>query len=319
MTAATRDIKNSSIPVLVFVVAGIMATGWMVSHTKPEEATTPEQNASTHTETYIELSAAEVAQGETLVVELFGDVTSLQLESERVPFSSAGDRTIAVIGFDTRAPIGTRALTYQSEAQRPKTLSFEVVAKTYPITRVVVPPALASQGVTSGDLAESLAQSDNVTLDDILVVETPHYHFTEPFVQPTDEWIDVGGFGNVREDQYGSIRHLGTDLDGKTGDPVYAANSGVVVYVGELQNLGTSIVIDHGLGIFSLYLHLSSTRVETGTAVARGARIGSVGNTGAYSLSPHLHFSVKVRQTSVDPRTFIDTIAPFTLSPNPER
>jgi murein DD-endopeptidase MepM/ murein hydrolase activator NlpD len=156
-------------------------------------------------------------------------------------------------------------------------------------------------------LTRSIAQSDNVTLEDILSVETELYHFTEPFVEPTDTWVDVGGFGNVREDQNGTIRHLGVDLAGDIGDPVFATNRGVVVYADNLQNYGNSVVIDHGLGIFSLYLHLSSIQTEAGTLVAAGERIGSIGNTGAYTLAPHLHFSIKVRGASVNPRTFIDT------------
>jgi murein DD-endopeptidase MepM/ murein hydrolase activator NlpD len=252
----------------------------------------------------ITLSSATIPQGETLVVELSDDVTSLSLNAERVPFSEVGNRTFAVIGFDTRATTGTRTLTFES-AHGASTTTFEVIKKEYTVTRIVVPPSLVAKGVTSGDLAASIAKSDNVALSDIVAIETEKYHFLEPFVEPTDEWVDVGAFGAVREDKNGSIRHLGVDLDGKTGDPVYATNRGVVVYAGALQNYGNSVVIDHGLGIFSIYLHLSSIQTSAGATVAGKERIGSIGNTGAYTLAPHLHFSIKVRGVSVDPGTFI--------------
>jgi len=67
------------------------------------------------------------------------------------------------------------------------------------------------------------------------------------------------------------------------------------------------VVIDHGLGIYSLYLHLSEINVSVGQLVERGKVIGLVGSTG-YSLEPHLHFSLKVNGASVEPLGFIDTV-----------
>lgn len=261
-------------------------------------------------EPMLTLSSDEVAQGEVLIVTARGPVTGLRVEGEAVTLAELGggadSRKVAVIGFDTRAALGARTLRYETP-NGTETKTFHVVKREYPVTRIVVPEKLAEEGVTSGDLAESIAATDNVTLADIIDVETEQYRIKEWFVEPTDEWVNVGGFGTVRADQYGSIRHLGVDLEGETGDPVYVTNDGVVVFAGDLQNYGNSVVIDHGVGIFSIYLHLSSIETSAGARVDAGERIARIGNTGAYTLAPHLHFSIKVHGVSVDPRAFIDT------------
>jgi murein DD-endopeptidase MepM/ murein hydrolase activator NlpD len=100
---------------------------------------------------------------------------------------------------------------------------------------------------------------------------------------------------------------LGVDLEAKEGDPVFSINDGVVRFSKELPNYGKTIIIDHGLGIFSLYLHLKEFKVSEGEKVKKGEIIALSGNTG-YSISPHLHFSVKINGKSVDPLRFIDTV-----------
>lgn len=94
--------------------------------------------------------------------------------------------------------------------------------------------------------------------------------------------------------------HLGYDLASVKQAPVYAGNAGKVSFVGNLGIYGTAVIIDHGLGLSSLYAHLSSTEVTEGQEVAKGAPIGRTGETGLAG-GDHLHFSIMVRGTHVDP------------------
>jgi hypothetical protein len=255
----------------------------------------------------LNLSSTEVLQGETLVIETRGEVQSITVDGRELTLGKVGDKNIAVIGFDTRTDTGERTITYTTRDD----IKHEILVvknKNYPVTKIIIPPKLVEEGVDAGDLVTSIVQTDNITLTEILNVITNKYLFTEPFVEPLDKWSDVGGFGNVREDENGAIRHLGVDLDGSIGDAVYATNRGKVVHAGSLQNYGNVIVIDHGLGIFSLYLHLSKTFPKVGDTTERGETIGEVGNTGAYTLEPHLHFGIKITPNSVNPRDFIDTM-----------
>src|SRR6185295_18415318 len=74
--------------------------------------------------------------------------------------------------------------------------------------------------------------------------------------------------------------HLGFDLASLKGSAVPAGNAGRVVFAGPLGIYGNTVVLDHGLGLFSLYGHLSSTAVGVGTEVARGDMVGNTGDTG---------------------------------------
>ena len=94
--------------------------------------------------------------------------------------------------------------------------------------------------------------------------------------------------------------HLGFDLASLKLAPVPAAAAGRVAFVGPLGIYGTTVVLDHGLGLFSLYGHLSSTAVTQGAPVARGDTVGKTGETGLAG-GDHLHFSVMVHGIHVDP------------------
>ena len=79
-----------------------------------------------------------------------------------------------------------------------------------------------------------------------------------------------------------------------------AANSGQVVFAGNVGIYGNTVVIEHGFGLFSLYSHLSSIQVNTGERVAKGHEIGRTGVTGL-AVGDHLHFGMMVHDTLVNP------------------
>ncbi len=97
--------------------------------------------------------------------------------------------------------------------------------------------------------------------------------------------------------------HRGLDIRGKAGEPVLASNNGRVVLAQDLFYGGNTVVLDHGQGIYTLYMHLSEIRVKEGTFVSKGEPVGLVGSTGR-STGPHLHFGVKVKNISVNPLSF---------------
>jgi murein DD-endopeptidase MepM/ murein hydrolase activator NlpD len=94
--------------------------------------------------------------------------------------------------------------------------------------------------------------------------------------------------------------HLGYDLASVRRAPISAAQRGTVVLAGDLGIYGRSVVIDHGLGVSSLYAHLSDVDVTEGDAVEQGQRIGRSGETGL-AAGDHLHFSILVGGRHVDP------------------
>lgn len=94
--------------------------------------------------------------------------------------------------------------------------------------------------------------------------------------------------------------HLGYDLASVKQAPIEAAQNGVVVFADMLGIYGETVILDHGLGIFSLYAHLSSIAVAVGDSVARGATVGRSGETGLAG-GDHLHFSIMIHGIHVDP------------------
>ena len=101
--------------------------------------------------------------------------------------------------------------------------------------------------------------------------------------------------------------HRGVDIRGKEGENVRAANHGKAVLVENLFYGGNTVILDHGKGIYTLYMHLSGFNVALNENVSRGSIIGFVGSTGR-ATGPHLHFGTKVLTISVNPIQFIKLV-----------
>jgi murein DD-endopeptidase MepM/ murein hydrolase activator NlpD len=119
------------------------------------------------------------------------------------------------------------------------------------------------------------------------------------FVWPANNHF-LSGF-----DYDASANHPGIDIDGNEGDPVFAADSGVVVYSGwNNWGYGNVVVINHGNGWQTLYAHLSAYYVSCGQGVFQGNTIGTIGSTGNATGS-HLHFEMMYNGVKVNPHDYM--------------
>jgi murein DD-endopeptidase MepM/ murein hydrolase activator NlpD len=100
-------------------------------------------------------------------------------------------------------------------------------------------------------------------------------------------------------------QHTGLDFDGETGDPVMASNSGRVVISRDLFFNGQAVFIDHGLGFYTGYFHLSKLEVHEGQWVDKSDVVGLVGTTGR-STGSHLHWALYVQGAALDPLSLLD-------------
>ncbi|MCC6333215.1 MAG: M23 family metallopeptidase [Myxococcales bacterium] len=136
--------------------------------------------------------------------------------------------------------------------------------------------------------------------------------FAEAFDRDFEPWLFAGNFAWPRVAEltapFGDIRtlngkkksqHFGLDIDGETGDPVYAANDGEVVLVRECFASGNTVLLHHGGRLFTAYFHLSQFSVKDGEVVTKGKLLGRVGKTGRVT-GPHLHWGVKLDGRWVD-------------------
>lgn len=146
-------------------------------------------------------------------------------------------------------------------------------------------------------------------IDENKILSQAYYRHMRPlwsvsFQNPLKNPIVTDVFGTVRQTGAYSVSHKGTDFKATIGTDVYPINRGVVRFVGTLPTYGKAIIIDHGLGITSLYLHLSKINVVVGQLALGTQSIGKSGDTG-FSGGPHLHLSIKIGGVSIDPQTFL--------------
>lgn len=126
--------------------------------------------------------------------------------------------------------------------------------------------------------------------------------WTGQFMPPTDtEVSEVFGVKRIMNEKKTSV-HRGMDFRGKTGTPVRAINSGRVVLADDLFFGGNTLIIDHGTGLYSVYMHLSGFNVKAGERISTGQTIGFIGSSGRVT-GPHLHISVRLDGVSVNPES----------------
>lgn len=124
--------------------------------------------------------------------------------------------------------------------------------------------------------------------------------WTASFLRPRSSVVtSTFGSGRVFNGAVTS-RHLGIDYRGAEGEPIYAANDGVVALVDNFFLAGNVVYIDHGGGVVTGYFHMSKQLVAVGDTVKRGQQIGLVGKTGRVT-GPHLHWSARYGTVTVNP------------------
>lgn len=103
--------------------------------------------------------------------------------------------------------------------------------------------------------------------------------------------------------------HTGVDVDAPEGAPVQASNSGRAIFTDDQFFSGKTLVIDHGLGLFTMYFHLSEILVREGARVKKGEVVAKVGQTGR-ATGPHLHWGVRLNNARINPLSLIN-LSPY--------
>lgn len=233
----------------------------------------------------------------------------VEWDDYNVPLFRRGEHWLGIVGVDLDAPAGEQIaeITFRYADGRTRTAreAIAVRAGEYPTTRLAVEPRYVE--LSPEDQARAARESEELAR--IYAAITPEPYWSEPFQTPISGVASGNNFGHRRvfNDQP-RAPHSGADLRAATGTPIHAANRGRVVLAKDLFFSGNAVFIDHGLGVYSAYLHLSEIRVAPGDLVERGAVIGLAGATGRVT-GPHLHWGVRVLDARVDPFALLGVAA----------
>ncbi len=290
-----------SVKNLTLAVASLVAMAW------PPVPTQPDGLSVTHW-------ARAIQPGEVVVFSI----------SARVPLVSADGRAFgqklavfpsgtpgawqAIAGIDLDTKPGATSIVITAQTERGVTLTaaypLTVVRKVFPTRRLKVDPRF----VTPPSSAWPRIELERMKLAELLAGVTSPRLWAGPFAVPVDG-TRVSNFGtrSVYNGRIGSA-HRGTDFAAPAGTPVRAPNAGRVVLAEDLYYSGNTIILDHGLGIYSLLAHLSRMDISAGELVEGGAAVGAVGATGRVT-GPHLHWTLRVGPLAVDPLSLVEATA----------
>jgi murein DD-endopeptidase MepM/ murein hydrolase activator NlpD len=221
-------------------------------------------------------------------------------------FDAASKTWFALAGVSLETAPGTYTLELAGETQAGKVPSnkisfsrkFAVARGKYP--RIKVELSVESKFTEPTPEQQKQIEEGQQIKKDYLNRVTPEREWSGQFSAPADAAIsDVFGSERIFNGKTSSP-HLGLDFRVPSGTPVAAMNDGTVLLARQLYFEGNFIVLDHGQGLLTLYLHLSEFKVKEGDQVKRGQVVALSGGTGR-ATGPHLHVAVRWQGTPLDP------------------
>lgn len=254
----------------------------------------------------LSVTPTSVIQGEPALVTVNGTTTvkSLVWNGASIPLFSYNGKKSGFIAADFHLKPGTYPVTLALTTGKKITQNF--VVKTRPVVSAPlgIPESLGGNTPQAQQQVVSNLAQENEIITNIPTAKTQLWSgkFQFPLLTPL---VITDPYGYDRQTGTVTIIHKGTDFRASIGTPVYAMNAGVVRLAQNFTDYGNTIIIDHGLGLQTLYMHLSEFDVKPGQSVTKGELIGKSGQTG-YAVGPHLHISVKVDGSSIDPMKFMN-------------
>jgi Peptidase family M23 len=205
----------------------------------------------------------------------------------------------ALAGVDVEAPTGpsTLKISIRSDnTSRELTSTIAIHPAHYRTSSITVEPKFVEPGPDERKEIEADSKAKQAAF--AATADKPLWSgsFLAPVkAQPTDSF----GTRRTFNGKLASI-HKGTDFRAASGTPVHAGNSGTVILAQHLYYEGNCVMIDHGLGLISISMHLSRIDVKPGQHVTRGQQVGLSGATGRVT-GPHLHWAIRWEGAMLDP------------------
>lgn len=242
--------------------------------------------------------SGDTAQGGLLVGETLPGA-AVTIDGNPLPVSPEG---YFLVGFGRNAKPRS-ALSIRLPSGRTIARQLDIAQRHYKVSRI---DGLPERKVTPNPEDLRRIRDDNAKIASVRRRIGPGTGFLGGFLRPAEGRIS-GVFGSQRVLNGKPRRpHYGLDIAAPIGTPVYAAADGTVALVDSHMFLtGQTVMIDHGLGLTSVYIHMSEITVTAGQKVIRGDRIGAIGMSGR-ATGPHLHWGVTLSSTHLDPALLVD-------------
>jgi murein DD-endopeptidase MepM/ murein hydrolase activator NlpD len=259
------------------------------------------------------LSAPDAAQGTLLLAGIrsdkpLGDVTG-KWNDRDVPFwkgeqkehaASSADVRKALLGVDLEKAAGKYEFTVAGKLQSGESVSCRAMVEVKEGHFATENLTVKKQFVEPNPEQEARAAEETKRLREIYDRVTPERLWDGPFRMPLVGEFKGSNFGKRRVlNGHPGSPHGGVDFPAPTGTPVHAAQKGRVVLAEELFFSGNTVIVDHGLGIYTFYCHFSEIDAKIGDEVVAGTILGKVGATGRVT-GPHLHWGLEIEHARVN-------------------
>ena len=251
-------------------------------------------------------------QGEIVVVRVPVDQQTTAVTGKflnrKIPFfpeasGVAGRSYIGLVGVDLQDAPGTHELVLEvvSSAGR-RRLSYNVLV--IKEKRAVQHLTLPKDKVDLDEESLIRVKAEQAQVRTLLEAVSERRLWTDDFLRPVEGPV-TGAFGRQRIiNGQAKNPHNGEDIAAPLGTAVVAMNDGIICLTAEHFFSGKGVFVDHGLGLYSMYFHLSEVSVKDGEIVKRGQIIGKVGASGR-ATGPHLHWGVNMNGARVDPLSLV--------------
>ncbi len=248
----------------------------------------------------------QVIQGEPVRFELkgteFRNVKRFVFDGKEYLMTKLKNRAVVFVGIDIKKTPGVYRGDFVLKNGTVVSKEITVLERPRLTETFQIPKSLGGNTKKAALNVVSNLTKENILLDTLK--SEPTTLWKKSFRYPLDNVTVTDVYGYSRDTSSVVVTHKGTDFRALQGTKVFAMNDGVIALAESLTVYGNTVVIDHGAGLKTFYMHLSKMNVVVGQKVRQGDLLGLSGQTG-YSLAPHLHLTVRLQNISIDPIVFM--------------
>lgn len=255
----------------------------------------------------VRLSAASVRQGSAFELVVWARIDRgelrVQFAGRTWPLYRERDRWRTYLGTDPNTASGERSLSieYLNGEETVELIRRTVTVSRVPFARRRITLSPEVLALLSPERLQEEARRVNLALRILEGIQL----WEGAFALPADGRLTSRyGVISIYQGQVWGF-HRGVDIAAPEGTPVRAANDGIVRLAGELPVSGNAVLVDHGLGVVTSYLHMSAVDVVPGQQVLKGDQIGRVGSTGV-ATGPHVHWGLRTNGVHIDPLPWVE-------------